>query len=572
MLDAASARELREPRIQELPAPAAANPFPGDVPNNYVHLNNIKRLSQAGIVNGNPGTAEQPNGIGATRYGPDLFVTRSQMASFINRAVAFATFGNPANAGRSAGFQAQNAEFYVDPQQEVHEDNVNGITSAGIAQGVGGKRYDGLGNVTRQQMARFLARTLSVFFTPEAKQPAAGRILGVNNALSANFPDGDRDTATRVGNNTGAAATPLNSRTFTATGLQVGVEYRLTVVDAGQVTQATTAGPVTDVRFATRAEGSGFLVATGTSSATIVSVNGALPVNNTAAGTATTPAPPRTAVAEANAQGVLTFTLTGAIGANVVVAIYRNGGGDQSSLATGGGANPLLEVDRDGRPIEQFGVTGETRFEAGFQMTVHTHSDRPETLLFPNVDRLSFNFTEGEKFAYSSRFCRGNAPFNDVGLDFKPNFPGVDDDADGTAAVRHKVEGTVTKVNGDRGTIVGTITTVLCVIRADGVKIESDNVIVTNFTADSRRLSNNEQGLTGTFEISPILSTGTFKGLQGQGSIEASFVCLGNQRDPSQPTCATGGEFTDFVAFRGDPRAPAGVLKPGLLGSFVKPV
>lgn len=97
----------------------------------------------------------------------------------------------------------------------------------------------------------------------------------------------------------------------------------------------------------------------------------------------------------------------------------------------------------------------------GFQMTVHTHSSNPESLLFPDVERLQFDFEEGDTFAYSSRQCDETARFNDVGLDFRPDYPGVDDD-DGTAAVRHQVTGIVTEENDGTGTIEGTITTVLC--------------------------------------------------------------------------------------------------------------
>ncbi len=199
----------------------------------------------------------------------------------------------------------------------------------------------------------------------------------------------------------------------------------------------------------------------------------------------------------------------------------------------------------------------------GFALTVHSHSDMPETLLNPDVERLSYDFEEDDTFAYSSRMCSGNAAFNDVGLDFRPDYPGVDDDGDGTAPVRHYVEGTVTEVNGATGTIEGTITTVLCV---NGT--ESENVIVTEFTAKYRQVSDNELRLTGTFEISPTLSTGTFAGLEGSGSLQASLLCLGNQRDPSKPSCADLGEYTDFVASRGDASAPAGEIKPGLVGSF----
>lgn len=203
----------------------------------------------------------------------------------------------------------------------------------------------------------------------------------------------------------------------------------------------------------------------------------------------------------------------------------------------------------------------------GFQLSVHTHSSNPRTLLFPEVDRLSYEFTEGEHFSYSSRLCSANAPFNQVGLDFNPDYPGVDDDGDGTAPSRHHVEGTVTEVNGDKGTIEGTITTVLCVPTPTG-QLESDNVIVTHFEAKYRLTSDNVLRIIGRFEISPTESTGTFAGLAGHGSLQAIFTCLGHQRDPNLPTCEDLGEFTDFVAVRGDPTKPAGELKPGLVGTY----
>ena len=198
--------------------------------------------------------------------------------------------------------------------------------------------------------------------------------------------------------------------------------------------------------------------------------------------------------------------------------------------------------------------------QGGFQMTVHTHSSRPETLLFPDVERLPFDFEEGDTFAYSSRLCSRNAPFNNLGLDFNPAYPGVDDDADGTASVRHQVAGTVTEVDGDTGTIEGTITTVLC----EGGEA-TDNTIVTNFEATYRLVSDDRLEIRGTFEISPEDSTGTFADLEGQGSIEGSFTCLGD------PVCADLGVFTDFVGARGDLSRGPGEIVPGLIGTFSDP-
>ena len=365
LIDAASARETAEGSIRELPAVPANSPFV-DVPRDGTNLtNSVLRLHAAGIVAGNP------EGIGANRYGPQLNVTRGQMASFINRAVAYMTGGNAAQAGTSGnGFSNPSAHYYSDVPQANHEANVKGITSAGIANGttvngVPTKRYDYLADITRQQMARFLARTLATLFVDAGGK----RILGVNNAFSANFPDGDRVTATRVSSATpltGTTATAANSRTYTATGLAAGVEYRITLVRAGQISVATDGSNA--VRFAVGADagnGSQFnLVNTGAPQAIFTSVNGATPMNNQAAGTATTTATSSaTAVAFATgANGTITFTIIGAQGQDVIPVIYINGGGNQSSYAGGGGLDFRLEVDDNGRAVEFFGLAGETEF------------------------------------------------------------------------------------------------------------------------------------------------------------------------------------------------------------------
>ena len=195
-------------------------------------------------------------------------------------------------------------------------------------------------------------------------------------------------------------------------------------------------------------------------------------------------------------------------------------------------------------------------------MTVHTHSDNPGTLLFPDVERLQYDFAEGDTFQYSSRTCSRNAPFNNLGLDFNPDYPGVDDDADGTASVRHKVEGTITEQNasGTTGTLEGTITSVLC----DGA-VETGNAIVTTFEANYRVTSDDELRIIGRYELSPDQSTGTFADIEGRGSIKGVFTCLG------ATVCSEFGEYTDFVSARGDLSKGPGEIKPGLVGSFSDP-
>ena len=196
------------------------------------------------------------------------------------------------------------------------------------------------------------------------------------------------------------------------------------------------------------------------------------------------------------------------------------------------------------------------------RMTIHTHShDDPDWpgLLF-ETDRLSYNFVQGENFSYSSRTCAGRAPFNDIGLNFIPNYPGVDDDADGTAKVRHHVEGTVTAVGPTSGVIQGKITTVLC----EGAA-ETQHSIVSYFWVRYTRAGPDALLVSGAFRISPTESTGTFRDMQGGGRIEGRFTCLG------APVCAQLGYFTDFVGHTGDPSLPAGQLQPGALGTYYDP-
>lgn len=164
------------------------------------------------------------------------------------------------------------------------------------------------------------------------------------------------------------------------------------------------------------------------------------------------------------------------------------------------------------------------------RLTVHTHSENPETLLFgEQVDPLPFPVPEGSTdFAYSSRFCSLRAPFNDVGLNFSPDYPGIED----PAPVRHLVEGTA--VDGDAGTVTGTITTVLC---EDGS--ETASTITTSFTAKFTQASTDRAQVTGTFQITG--GTGAFAGITGGGRITGHFTCL----DPE--TCAEAGVFEDAV-------------------------
>ena len=205
------------------------------------------------------------------------------------------------------------------------------------------------------------------------------------------------------------------------------------------------------------------------------------------------------------------------------------------------------------------------RLNGDVSISVHTHSD--PGLLFA-TDRLGFGFARGDTFAYSSRTCAASAPFNEVGLDFDPDYPGIDT-ANGVAAVRHLAEGRIISVTrgGSKGTILGTITSVVCVTR-NGARVSSGDALVMNYSARFRKTSDNELYLKGRFWFSPTRSTGTFEDITGRGSLEAQLTCLGHARDPSRPSCKQLGHFTDFVGLRGNTAAPPGQTTPGLIGHF----
>lgn len=206
------------------------------------------------------------------------------------------------------------------------------------------------------------------------------------------------------------------------------------------------------------------------------------------------------------------------------------------------------------------------------RMTMHTHSNNDPvwTGLIHPTDRLSYNFTTGEDFAYASRPCNLPAPFNEVGLNFIPNYPGVDDDADQTAAVRHAISGTIATAGPGRGSMRGTVVTELC-RPGPGGQVGSEHSIVWHYEAQYLRTSNNVLQIYGGFQISPTESTGTFRDMTGGGTIQGRFTCLAHQSNPLSPSCEQLGYFTDFVGHTGDPRLGPGQIPPGVFGVWNDP-
>lgn len=91
-------------------------------------------------------------GCSADRYCPKAVVTREQMASFIKRA---------------SGIPSTTADWFRDDDRSPHEADINRVAEARIAAGCADARYCPGAQVTRAQMASFLARAL--------KLPAASR-------------------------------------------------------------------------------------------------------------------------------------------------------------------------------------------------------------------------------------------------------------------------------------------------------------------------------------------------------------------------------------------------------------
>ena len=87
------------------------------------------------------------SGCSQTLYCPLANVTRGEMASFLARALHL-----PPTA----------TDYFTDDETSSHEANINRIAAAGITTGCGGGKYCPLANVTRGEMASFLARALDL--------------------------------------------------------------------------------------------------------------------------------------------------------------------------------------------------------------------------------------------------------------------------------------------------------------------------------------------------------------------------------------------------------------------------
>jgi hypothetical protein len=158
------------------------------------HYDNIQRLADAEIVLGGP--AGRP----ADCYGPELPVSRGQMASFIAQAQDF--LGEPIGGGDVSASQevttttteadttttteadtttttvaGGGSGFFDDDDDSVHEANIELIASEGIAVGTSARTYQPSANIRRGQMAAFLARKLDYLVEAgDAEAPPAATV------------------------------------------------------------------------------------------------------------------------------------------------------------------------------------------------------------------------------------------------------------------------------------------------------------------------------------------------------------------------------------------------------------
>lgn len=161
-----------------LPAAPSANAFPCDVAPG-THYEAIQRLAAAGIVDGTGDNAD-----GEACFEPGRPVTRAQMAKFI------------AEAQRVLGqaVPASSADFFVDDDGDTHEESIDAITAAGITRGVrtdaeGNDLYEPGANVSRDQMASFLARTLDRLVDLTVAEPPPTATLSPTSASVAGGAD-----------------------------------------------------------------------------------------------------------------------------------------------------------------------------------------------------------------------------------------------------------------------------------------------------------------------------------------------------------------------------------------------
>jgi hypothetical protein len=119
-----------------------------DVPDSYVHAENINKLENIGVTEG----TRRSNG---RDYAPLEDVSRAQMGSFISRALTYLEDdrGQPETVPPRTG-----ADYFPDDDGSVHERNIDALADVGLVQGFRDGTYRPAASVTRDQMASFVMR------------------------------------------------------------------------------------------------------------------------------------------------------------------------------------------------------------------------------------------------------------------------------------------------------------------------------------------------------------------------------------------------------------------------------
>jgi SpoIID/LytB domain protein len=137
------AAEVEFPDPYEIGPASAGEPRFADIAGTS-HEPAVRTLAAAGLVEG------RPDGT----FGPGEPVSRAQMATFIVRAHEYAT-------GAAMRAPSTPTAYFDDIGASGHGDAINKAREATIATGVRPRTYDPRGNVTRAQMASFVARMLA---------------------------------------------------------------------------------------------------------------------------------------------------------------------------------------------------------------------------------------------------------------------------------------------------------------------------------------------------------------------------------------------------------------------------
>jgi hypothetical protein len=347
-----------------------------DIGNTAPHTRNIECLKGSGVTAGTT----------PTTYSPTANVTRAQMATFIANMVDRANQLDSAGAPDIPDLPTAgaSADKFSDDEGSVHENNINRLAQAGIVAGTSATTFSPAANVSRAQMASFIAQALAFIrggALPEGSDAftddeTSVHEANINRLANADIVDGTSATtynpdglvsraqmasfvvqamadlnadgfigvvpgsvqqlnitpttaaSVELANDNGANVT-TDDRTYTVSGLAAGT-YRIRLYPSANVTSAGGSVTFADV-------GNDGIADQGAVGAQILSING-------------TP------------QGAGTSSVGGLSPANGSISFVVDATTANSSVTpvifVDGGANTELELDANDRPTEAFGVGG----------------------------------------------------------------------------------------------------------------------------------------------------------------------------------------------------------------------